>query len=752
VSGLSEAPTVQLRRPFVVLTGLAAAGLLAAALPAAEATSDPSFAPGGALSAGRTPASFEAADVNGDGHVDFAVANHASDHVTVLLGNGGGGFSAASGSPVPVGDGPLAIATADLNRDGKVDLAVANSSSNDATVLLGNGAGGFGAAPGSPIRLGGNPADIASADLNGDGHADLALSVWQENWRVAIQLGDGTGGFAPAPGSPVAVGARYGSVGIAFADVNGDGKPDLIVAANESRVLSIRFGDGTGQFGAATTIAAGYGPSALAVADLNRDGSLDLAVGTHYSDRGSHQPKLMIMLGNGAGGFRRAPGSPMAVPGIPSSVAVADLSADGRLDVAVANSDAGSVTVLLGNGAGRFRPATDSPFPVPSPTELAAADLNGDGSLDFAVASPDGFRILFRTPSTPAIVRGRALSGRAEVRFSTRGLITMLAADGNRVAVKTTARSSRSCGRVVVWTAPGRKSKSFSTTNPGCGAIVCRAGSGCVDELALGDGQVAWISRSGGNSLELMVFVAKLSGGAPKRIEYAANGAGAGGDPEGEWVGQLLGGGSVLAYNGWRLVCDAPDPNACDMGEATLSLDDERIVRISAGRRAIVKSGAGSRPLSAAGGGRMAVLSDGVITILARSGSRVATVPALPENPPRAIALSRTRFAVLRTFALDLYNPAGGTKVKSIPLGPAAGLHLSGVNSRLALLRGPRRVALVRLTDGKIIALPLPSGRAASIVDARLTEAGLFYAYNVRRPSPGGRIVFQSSAKLLARF
>ena len=123
--------------------------------------------------------------------------------------------------------------------------------------------------------------------------------------------------------------------------------------------------------------------------------------------------------------------------------------------------------------------------------------------------------------------------------FSTRGLITKLAADGNQVAVKTTGASSRSCGTVVVWTAPGRRSKSFSTSNPGCGSILCRAGSGCVDELALGGGQVAWISRSGGNNLELMVITARLSGGAPKTIEHAFNGYGAGGDPKGEWVGQI---------------------------------------------------------------------------------------------------------------------------------------------------------------------------------------------------------------------
>ena len=93
------------------------------------------------------------------------------------------------------------------------------------------------------------------------------------------------------------------------------------------------------------------------------------------------------MLGNGAGGFRRAAGSPMAAPGAPSSVQVADLNADGRLDVAVANSDADSVTALLGDGAGRFRPAADSPFPVPfADGARCSPDVNGDGRLDFAVA------------------------------------------------------------------------------------------------------------------------------------------------------------------------------------------------------------------------------------------------------------------------------------------------------------------------------------------------------------------------------
>ena len=182
----------------------AQAALFSLVLVAAAGAADPSFAPGGNLSVGRNPTSFAIADLNGDGHSDFAVANLGSDDLTVLLGNGAGRFTAAAGSPVPAGDAPFAVAAADVNRDGKVDLAVANNASNNLTVLLGNGAGGFSAGPVSPVSLGGSPGDVAAADLNGDGNVDLAVPVWQGTWRVAVLLGDGAGHFAPASGSPVA--------------------------------------------------------------------------------------------------------------------------------------------------------------------------------------------------------------------------------------------------------------------------------------------------------------------------------------------------------------------------------------------------------------------------------------------------------------------------------------------------------------------------------------------------------------------
>ena len=157
-----------------------------------------------------------------------------------------------------------------------------------------------------------------------------------------------------------------------------------------------------------------------------------------------------------------------------------------------------------------------------------------------------------------------------------------------------------------------------------------------------------------------------------------------------------------------------------------------------------VKRGPGSYPISAVGGGRIAVETAGTVTVLGARGGRVAAVSAVEADPVRAIALSRSRLAIQRTFGLDLYNPATGTKTKSIALGGAAGLRLAGVNAKVALLRGEGRLVLVRLHDGTLTTVRLPRG----MVDAKLSEAGLFLAYNAR----GGRIVFESTSALASRF
>jgi hypothetical protein len=346
------------------------------------------------------------------------------------------------------------------------------------------------------------------------------------------------------------------------------------------------------------------------------------------------------------------------------------------------------------------------------------------------------------------LVPGGALPGQREATFSTRGLITHLAADGNRVALMTT-KIRAACDRVVVWTPPGRRSTSVKTR-------ACPGDEGAIPseviELALGAGQVAWIEQAGGNTLDLFVEVAKLPGGRAKLISHLNNGYGAGGDPTGEWAGRLLGGGALLVYNRWNLICTLPLNAGCDLGDPGLRVIDPKLVRLIAGRGRVVARGPDAYPLGAVGGGRMAIESDGTVNVLATNGARVVIVPAVKDDPPKEIALCRAWLAIERESTLDLYDPVTGKRAKSIALGSAAALQLVGVTSKLALLLGPRRFGFVRLGDGKVISRTVRSGIAASVVDARLTAAGLFYAYNVRRTPAKGRVVFEPTSDLLARF
>jgi hypothetical protein len=176
---------------------------------------------------------------------------------------------------------------------------------------------------------------------------------------------------------------------------------------------------------------------------------------------------------------------------------------------------------------------------------------------------------------------------------------------------------------------------------------------------------------------------------------------------------------------------------------------NQKLIRIAAGRRSVVTRGSAAYPLVAVGGGRMAVETPGAVTVCAAGGAQVATVPDTEQS---AVALSKTTLAIERTSTLDLYDPATGAALKSLPLGPASAVRLVDVTSRFALRRGPHSLVLVRLSDGKRLSYPLPSGAAARLVGARLTEAGLFYAYNTRSTSLAGRIVFEPTGNLLARF
>ncbi|MBZ5528591.1 MAG: FG-GAP-like repeat-containing protein [Acidobacteriia bacterium] len=332
---------------------------------------------------GQAPVALVAADFNHDGQRDLAVVNSGDNSISILLNQGNGNFTAPTGSPIALGagqSGPAAIAAADVNGDGLLDLLVANQTSGNVTILLGKGDGTFSAAPSSPLAAGGGPAGIVTGDFNGDGKIDFAVSNSADN-TISIFLGDGAGGFTAAPESPIALGTGQQTPGaLVAADFNGDGKLDLAVVNRATNNVTVLNGNGDGTFTTApgSPLSVGAGPAALAAGDLNGDGRADLAV-VNQTDN-----TVSVLLNKGDGTFAAALGSPLAASTTPSGVAVADVNMDGIADLVLTNQGADSISIYLGLGSGLFAPRFGLPTAA-GPVALVAADFNGDGRPDAAI-------------------------------------------------------------------------------------------------------------------------------------------------------------------------------------------------------------------------------------------------------------------------------------------------------------------------------------------------------------------------------
>ncbi len=334
---------------------------------------------------------FVTGDFNGDGHLDLAAVNTTSNTVMVLLGSGVGNFRAGPGRPFAVRSGSKVAAVADFNRNGRLDLVLVNRADNNVTVLLGNGSGEFRTAPGSPFAVGTKPEAVAAGDFNGDGRPDLAIADFGDSngGNVSVMLGNGAGGFSAAAGSPFALG-MLNPTAIALGDFNRDGKLDIAVGFLHSVTPAVLLGNGAGRFSVAGKPVAEpvlCGVVSIAVADFNRDGNLDVAVACS-----AHQGTLSVLLGNGSGGFS-APS--FGLMGEPHTVSMADFNEDGIPDLAVFETGP-RVIVLFGNGAGGFVQAPGSPYQAGLPIATgngglaAVGEFNGDRKPDIVALNPQG--------------------------------------------------------------------------------------------------------------------------------------------------------------------------------------------------------------------------------------------------------------------------------------------------------------------------------------------------------------------------
>lgn len=316
----------------------------------------------------------------------------------VVTPSSGAYFSNAQGSPINLGGTstePESLAVGDFTNNGKLDLVLGMqgpATDGFMKVFLGNGDGTFTPVTAAPLTVGITPGDLAVEDFTGNGRLDLAVANFNSN-TVSILLNNGNGTFSLAPGSPINVGIQPSA--IAVGDFTGDGKLDLAVAnsgTNAVHTVSILLGNGDGTFTPApgSPISVGLSPGALAVGDFNGDGKLDLAVANFDSNT------VSILLGNGNGTFTPAPGSPISVGRLPDQLAVGDFTGNGKLDLAVGYAGMSTVSVLLGNGDGTFTPISGCCGIVdnnsPAQTEsMVAGDFTGNGRLDLALVMQTQF-------------------------------------------------------------------------------------------------------------------------------------------------------------------------------------------------------------------------------------------------------------------------------------------------------------------------------------------------------------------------
>lgn len=322
------------------------------------------FIEGASVSTGGVPLRVEVGDLDGDGNLDLIASSLDAGNVQLFYGDGAGGFSSGASFSTS-GRG---VAALDVDGDGDIDIVSGDTGAN-ALVFLNDGSGGFSQ---SAFAAAAQVADAAAADLDGDGVLDL-VTVNDSPGNVTVLLGSGAGAF----GAPAAFGAVGSARSLVLADFNGDGELDAVVAGF-TQSLALLTGNGDGTFDAPVGIAAANGTTTVVAGDFNGDGDMDIAYTRDNAE------VVAVRLGDGLGGFSAPTDYGGGPGGHTNSIAVADLTADGVLDL-VFTSENGGVRLLTGLGDGTFSGATVADF-ADDTTSIGFGDFDGDGWTDMVVA------------------------------------------------------------------------------------------------------------------------------------------------------------------------------------------------------------------------------------------------------------------------------------------------------------------------------------------------------------------------------
>lgn len=436
------------------------------------------FTPTPSIPVGRAPQALATGDFNRYGFWDLASANGTSDDVSVLLGNGNGTFRSAVS--FGVGKIPLALVASDLDHDGILDLVLALSGSDQVVVLKGDGRGFF--KPLASQGSGKGTTFLAVRDVNGDGWEDvIAVNSgrfgYYPPFNLAVLLNDGKGGLqAPVIYENEGRDGMF-PTGVLVEDMTGDGKPDLTVTWSQpswrspNGLVSMLKNSGDGTFVPYKELKPGFTLSAIQGADLNHDGLMDLAVTSLFSD------SVRILLQEAGGTFNEL--DPIKVSFAPVGIIFRDFDGDRELDMVVVNRDSNSLSMFLGIGKGRFVSAGH--FGVgATPSAVAVEDFDQDHIPDLATANTnaDGLSVLL---SGGGAIPLPSMSADALVFEIESGQQTPPASPQRLVRLSNIGLGLL---RVLDITISGSGAAAFSTTDNTCADVALHTGDSCTLQVA----------------------------------------------------------------------------------------------------------------------------------------------------------------------------------------------------------------------------------------------------------------------------
>ncbi len=328
-----------------------------------------------------------AGDLDGDDYPDLIIPNERSNDLRVFINDGAGGFANFTTYPIPSGARPSTNEGGDFDGDGLIDFAVGNSASNLVSLFR---AGAGGALQHSANHTGDDGIrGLCLLDLDGDGAWDMVTAnrVGGGDGNLSLFVNDGSGAFRP--GTAFEAGGD-GETACAAVDANGDGIIDVFVGAIRSREVILLLGDGHGGLRRSSAVSANGGPWMLAAGDVDGDGHADV-VSANFAEN-----SVSIMLGDGAGGLRLQ--SVVQVGSEPIAVDLGDLDGDGDLDLVTSNFGGSSWTVLENDGRGTFGNARALAASRAGSCAVLV-DRDNDGDLDMiGIDELDDLLFVFTNP------------------------------------------------------------------------------------------------------------------------------------------------------------------------------------------------------------------------------------------------------------------------------------------------------------------------------------------------------------------